>query len=584
MFSRIVKLCLLAVMVGFSTTAAAEKEWVQTSNEIAMKVLDLQVKYVPEFAAAQGIEGYDEEIFDLKPNITERQNADARAMIEWLQSELEKQEHPLVRQDIEIMIKAQEDNILSNDLQEKYLITYFNAPQAIFFGFNALLDKQVAAERKQAAVTRLRRYAGLEEGYEPITELAKARISETFDKDLIGPFRGKVEQDLQRSPQIVAGIRAMFEGSELEGWEEPLALFEEQLADYLEWVKAEVLPRSRDDARLPLPLYENSLRNWGVDADPQDLIRVASAAFLTIRNDMQALAILVAEKNGYEVTDYRDVIRKLIDDQIPGDQMLEYYTSVMAEIEVIVKREKLMTIPERPAVVRMGTEAETAAQPAPHMRPPRMIGNTGQYPEFVLPRLKPNEDGTWPKNDEGFKANAWTLSAHEARPGHELQFSAMIENGVSIARITFAFNSANVEGWALYAELITKPYMPIEGQLISLQWRGVRAARMFLDPMLNLGLIQPEEAKRFLMEEVVVPEATAQNEIERYTFRIPGQATAYYYGMTKLLEIRAEAEIMLGGKFERLAFHDFILEQGMLPPAILRKAVMEQFVAPQLAE
>ena len=584
MFSRIVKLCLLAVMVGFSTTAAAEKEWVQTSNEIAMKVLDLQVKYVPEFAAAQGIEGYDEEIFDLKPNITERQNADARAMIEWLQSELEKQEHPLVRQDIEIMIKAQEDNILSNDLQEKYLITYFNGPQAIFFGFNTLLDKQVAAERKQAAVPRLRRYAGLEEGYEPITELAKARISETFDKDLIGPFRGEVEQDLQRSPQIVAGIRAMFEGSELEGWEAPLALFEEQLADYLEWVKAEVLPRSRDDARLPLPLYENSLRNWGVDADPQDLIRVASAAFLTIRNDMQALAILVAEKNGYEVTDYRDVIRKLIDDQIPGDQMLEYYTGVMAEIEVIVKREKLMTIPERPAVVRMGTEAETAAQPAPHMRPPRMIGNTGPDPEFILPSFKPNEDGTWPKNDEGFKANAWTLSAHEARPGHELQFSAMIENGVSIARITFAFNSANVEGWALYAELITKPYMPIEGQLISLQWRGVRAARMFLDPMLNLGLIQPEEAKRFLMEEVVVPEATAQNEIERYTFRIPGQATAYYYGMTKLLEIRAEAEIMLGGKFERLAFHDFILEQGMLPPAILRKAVMEQFVAPQLAE
>ena len=112
---------------------------------------------------------------------------------------------------------------------------------------------------------------------------------------------------------------------------------------------------------------------------------------------------------------------------------------------MIVKREKLVTIPERPAVVRMGTEAETAAQPAPHLRPPRMIGNTGQYPEFILPSFKPNEDGTWPKNDEGFKANAWTLSAHEARPGHELQFASMVENGVSIARATFAFNSANVE-------------------------------------------------------------------------------------------------------------------------------------------
>ena len=584
MFSRILKLCLLAVMVGFSTGATAQQEWVETSNQIAMKVLELRVKYIPEFAAASGIEGHDDEVFDLKPNINQRQNADARAMIEWLQSELKKQEHPLVRQDIEIMIKAQEDNIIGNDLSDKYLITYFNGPQALFFGFNTLFDKQVAAERKLAAVKRLRRYTGLEEGYEPIFELARDRISETFDKGLLGPFKGEVEQDLQRAPQFKAGIRQMFEASELEGWEEALTLFESQMDEYLAWIEAEVLPRSRDDARLPLPLYENSLRNWGVDADPHDLIRVASAAFLTIRNDMQAMAALVAEKNGYDVTDYRDVIRKLIDDQIPGDEMLEYYTGVMAEIEVIVKREKLVTIPERAAVVRMGTEAETAAQPAPHMRPPRMIGNTGQYPEFILPSFKPNEDGTWPKNDEGFKANAWTLSAHEARPGHELQFASMVENGVSIARVTFAFNSANVEGWALYAELITKPYMPIEGQLISLQWRGVRAARMFLDPMLNLGLIEPEKAKRFLMEEVVVPEATAQNEIERYTFRIPGQATAYYYGMTKLLEIRAEAEIKLSDKFDRQAFHDFILEQGMLPPAILRKAVMEQFVEPQLAE
>jgi hypothetical protein len=584
MFSKILKLCLLTVMVGFSTKVAAQQEWVQVSNEIAMKVLELQVKYVPEFAAAQGIEGYDDQIFDLHPNINQRQNADAQAMIEWLKSELEKQQDSLVRQDIEIMIKAQEDNILSNDLQEKYQILYFNLPQAIFFGFNSLLDKQVAAERKPAAVTRLRRYSGLEEGYEPIVELAKARFSETFDKDLIGPFRDEIEQDLERGPQFLAGMRQLFEASELEGWEEPLAAFEGQLKDYLEWVKAEVLTRSRDEARLPLPLYENSLRNWGVEADPKDLIRVASAAFLTIRNEMQALATLVAAKKGYDVTDYRDVIGKLIDEQIPGDQMLDYYNGVMAEIEEVIKREKLVTLPERPAVVRIGTEAETAAQPAPHMQPPRLIGNTGQYPEFILPNLKPNEDGTWPKNDEGFEANAWTLSAHEARPGHELQFSSMVENGVSIARATFAFNSANVEGWALYAELITKPYMPIEGQLISLQWRGVRAARMFLDPMLNLGLIQAEEAKRFLMEEVVVPEATAQNEIERYTYRIPGQATAYYFGMTKLLEIRAEAELKLSNKFDRQSFHDFILEQGMLPPEILRRAVMEQFVEPQLAE
>jgi uncharacterized protein (DUF885 family) len=164
-----------------------------------------------------------------------------------------------------------------------------------------------------------------------------------------------------------------------------------------------------------------------------------------------------------------------------------------------------------------------------------------------------------------------------------MQFSSMIEAGVSTARALFAFNSANVEGWGLYAEAITKPYMPLEGQLISLQYRLMRAARMFLDPMLNLGQITPEEAKRLLMEDVVIGEDWAQNEIERYTYRIPGQATAYFYGYTKLQSLRTQTEIALRDDFDQRAFHDFILAQGLLPPNLLKKAVMEEFVPGQRA-
>ncbi len=59
-----------------------------------------------------------------------------------------------------------------------------------------------------------------------------------------------------------------------------------------------------------------------------------------------------------------------------------------------------------------------------------------------------------------------------------MQFTTMLRGGASTARATFAFNSANVEGWALYAEAIAKPYMPLEGQLFSLQARLERAARL----------------------------------------------------------------------------------------------------------
>ena len=74
-------------------------------------------------------------------------------------------------------------------------------------------------------------------------------------------------------------------------------------------------------------------------------------------------------------------------------------------------------------------------------------------------------------DDFTFAAGSWTLIAHEARPGHELQFDSMVERGVSQARALYAFNSTNVEGWGLYSEWFMLPYMPDEGKLISLQMR-----------------------------------------------------------------------------------------------------------------
>ncbi len=70
----------------------------------------------------------------------------------------------------------------------------------------------------------------------------------------------------------------------------------------------------------------------------------------------------------------------------------------------------------------------------------------------------------------------------------------------------------------------------------------------------------------------------ARSEVERYTFRSPGQATSYFYGYTKLIALRAEAEAALGERFDAHAFHDFIVDQGLVPPDALRAAVLDRFV------
>jgi uncharacterized protein (DUF885 family) len=44
------------------------------------------------------------------------------------------------------------------------------------------------------------------------------------------------------------------------------------------------------------------------------------------------------------------------------------------------------------------------------------------------------------------------------------------------------------------------------------------------------------------------------------------------------MQTREEAEVALRNKFDRQAFNDFVLSQGLLPPKLLEKAVMEEFV------
>ena len=277
------------------------------------------------------------------------------------------------------------------------------------------------------------------------------------------------------------------------------------------------------------------------------------------------------------------MIKALKKTQIPDDQVLAHYQARLKQIEDVIRAHRLVTVPSRPARIRLGTPAENATQPAPHMRPPRLLGNTGEQGEFVLPLSVPGAREQ-KYDDFNFDASSWTLTAHEARPGHELQFSTMVEKGVSVARAVFAFNSVNVEGWGLYSEAITLPYMPDDGKLISLQLRLQRAARAFVDPELQTGKWTPESARDFLQKEVGLSPAFATEEVDRFTFRAPGQATSYFYGYQRLMQTREEAELALRDKFDRKAFNDFVLSQGLLPPDLLEKAVLEDFVKAQLAK
>ncbi|WP_437923002.1 DUF885 domain-containing protein [Sorangium sp. So ce291] len=568
--------------------AAAQRlpAWVERSNEHAQVLLDVLARFSPERAGSLGVERADTEVTDLSPGVDARERAAYRAAIVELQKRRESEKDPAVAEDLQILLDAADRAVRGSELDEKHRVRYVHATGLVFEGILSLLDDRVAPSRRAAALTRLRRYAGMEPGHAPIAEQARARLAQELGKPgLLAPSRMEIERHLATNASVREGIGELFRKYGITGHEEPLATLNRQLEAYDAALRKEVLPRARTDFALPPPLYAFALESYGVELPPAELVPLAHAAFDDLKGQMQKLAVSVARARKLPSADHRDVIRALKKEQLVGEAILPHYKERLAQIEQIIKKERLVSLPERPARIRLGTAAESAESPAPHMRPPRLLGNQGEEGEFVLPLSLPGPPGTRDElrkiDDFTHAAASWTLTAHEARPGHELQFASLVERGVSIARAVFAMNSANAEGWGLYSEAIVLPFMPPEGQLVSLQYRQLRAARAFLDPELQAGKITPAAARAFLESEVVLSAPFAQSEVERYTFRAPGQATSYFYGFTRLMELRAEVESRMGARFDAQRFHDFVLAQGILPPKLLRKAVLDRFVGAQ---
>src|SRR5713101_2665751 len=534
------KLCLLfctvvsAMLCVPLAASAAEPSWIETSDRNSAIVIEMQGAFHPEFASELGIDRFDGAVLDLNPENAKRYDAAAGRALGLLAAKRKAESDPKVRQDLDILIDAVESRRRTSALEHRLLIPYFDLPRHIFQGLQVLLDARNDESRRRNALQRLRRYAGMEPGTAPLAELARARASERFGTPkLVWPYEGQVRQNLDNSERYIAGIAELFRSSALRDWEAAHARLAAQLRDHSEWVKTTVLPRARKEHTLPRELYADRLKNTGVDLEPEQAISMGAFAFTEIRDETARLAARIA-------------------------------------------RERIISLPQRAASIRLASEAESAAVAAPFMNPPRLVGNRGEVGEFVLPLQNPNAKSSDPVDDFTAEAAAWTLTAHEARPGHELQFAAMVEGGVSLARAAFAFNSTNAEGWGLYAESLMIPYFPLEGQLFSLQLRLLRAARAFLDPMVNLGRMTPDEAKAFLMREVALSEPFAQQEADRYAFRMPGQAVSYFYGYTRLRELRLKAELALGPRFEQRKFHDFVIAQGLLPPKLLERAVMQE--------
>lgn len=168
-----------------------------------------------------------------------------------------------------------------------------------------------------------------------------------------------------------------------------------------------------------------------------------------------------------------------------------------------------------------------------------------------------------------------TIAVHEAYPGHHWQLSWSASNA---RRVRHLLTSPYfIEGWALYAEKMMRDqgyFADPRAELMHLDMRIFRAARVVVDPALHCGEMTVDEATRFLVARAGLTEAVARAEAMRYC-AWPTQAPSYLTGSLEIERMgRRWADEDRGGLRE---FHDLAAASPGLP---LPLAELEVFGRP----
>ncbi|GAA1962322.1 DUF885 domain-containing protein [Kitasatospora viridis] len=170
---------------------------------------------------------------------------------------------------------------------------------------------------------------------------------------------------------------------------------------------------------------------------------------------------------------------------------------------------------------------------------------------------------------------------HEGVPGHHLQLASWAAAAGQLSRyqVTLGKISANVEGWALYAERLMEELGFLTDPARRLGYLGkqmMRIVRVIIDIGLHLESTipaaspfhpgerwTPELATAFMGEYVGLRSAHLNSEIIRYLGR-PGQAIGYKLGERAWLAGREAARRRQGADFDLKRWHMRALRQGSL--------------------
>ena len=346
---------------------------------------------------------------------------------------------------------------------------------------------------------------------------------------------------------------------------------------YRDYLRNEYLPHARKSPSLDgMPDGRNCYRalvfaTTTVDVDPDALFELAQKE---VERERKVAVDLGRKLFGDKVTDWKslgDVIRADPHERFATADEIRDFTQQVYERAFAAAGKMVLTPPVGKVVLEPFPEFQQATAPAGQYLP---AADDGSRPATYL-------YGNVPSNI--YRTSLESVILHETLPGHHLQIAFLAEHGRKanhpLARLLYF--SGPGEGWATYAEDFAYEIGLYDSDRDYIgRAFGSIAPWMVLDLGMQVKGWTMEQALKYAIEARPLRSPDQVKETVALISSLPGFVISYPLGGMQWHEMRKRAEARLGTKFDVRAFHQVLLEDGMLPFSALNEK-LDRWIASQ---
>ena len=354
------------------------------------------------------------------------------------------------------------------------------------------------------------------------------------------------------------------------------------LREYEQWLKTDLLPRSKGDFRIGADTFSKKLLYAEMVDTPLD--KLLTIAYADLHKNQTEFERIAKEVDPSKTP--KEVLAQLGGIHPAPDQLLPTFHNTFDGLIRFIREKQIITIPSEVQPVLEETPPFMRATTMASMDSPGPFEthSTTAYFNVTLP------EKNWTPEHIAEHMSAFNVgtivstSVHEAYPGHYVQFLWVNHTDLSQVRKIVTSNT-NVEGWAHYCEqmMLDQGYgQPGAGakdereakliRLGQLQDALLRDARFIVGIKMHTGQITFDQAVDFFVSDGYQSHSVGLVETKRGT----SDPTYLYYTLGKLqiMKLRGDLEKKEGAGFSLQKFHDDFMRQGGAPIKIVRRALL----------